>query len=97
MDPFHHHLCKEVEGGESWFLCWGAVARDGWRKWEEETKHKHASSLPGDRAEKLENVAGPWLVQLSWLLAAGRIQQHLSHCSAGNSRAPFSNTWIWIW
>jgi len=69
---------------------------DGWRKWEEETKHKHAGSLPGDRAEKLENIAGPWRVQLGWLLAVGRIQQHLSHCSAGNSQAPFYNTRIWI-
>lgn len=36
---------------------------DGWMKWEEETQNKHASSLPGDRDEKLENTAGPWLFQ----------------------------------
>lgn len=38
---------------------------DGWRKREEETKNKHAGSLPGDRAVKLENIGGPWLVQLA--------------------------------
>lgn len=31
------------------------------------------ADLPGDRAEKLENTAGPWLAQLGWTLA----------CSAG--------------
>lgn len=51
------------------------VVAGGWSKWEKETKPKHVSSLPGDRVEKLEIIAGPWLVQLGWLLAMGSTQQ----------------------
>lgn len=37
---------------------------DDWRKQEEETKIKHASILPGDEAEELENTAVLWLALL---------------------------------